>query len=314
LVLAKKLAGNVELEPTSQEDIEASLAATDPGTVAVGIATSHRKLVIQAKQRSTAAWDLKGIAALLKHGGTSRVSAKDRLKDPSVHYLLVTSAPLTGVAGGLRIRQFGQPGDASGMPASLKRELHPGAEGRVDIATQLELSRTPVREAFSRLEQEGLVLRAGGWGYVVKGITLREALGIYSVRAALETEAMREAIPHVQSEHIQRLRALLQKADERLQQKRLKEYRDYTRAFYRAIASLTDNACLEHLLSLIDDRIRWLGAMITARNFERPRESLKGNRVILDALEARDAAAAEAAVRAHVDGAKQSFMRHVNMG
>src|SRR4051812_24494709 len=52
LVLAKKLAGNVELEPTSQEDIEASLAATDPGTVAVGLAMIHRKLVIQAKHRS----------------------------------------------------------------------------------------------------------------------------------------------------------------------------------------------------------------------------------------------------------------------
>jgi hypothetical protein len=145
LVLAKKLVSNVELEPTSQEDIEASLAATDPGTVAVGIATPHRKLVIQAKQRSTAAWNLKSIAALLKHGGTSRVSAKDRLQDPRVHYLLVTSAPLTGVASGLRIRQFGQTGDANGMPASLKRELHPGSEGRVAVLANEEGDRIEQR-------------------------------------------------------------------------------------------------------------------------------------------------------------------------
>lgn len=145
LVLAKKLASSVELEPTSQEDIEASLAATNPGTVAVGIATPHRKLVIQAKQRSTASWDLKSIAALLKHGGTSRVSAKDRLQDPSVHYLLVTSAPLTGVASGLRIRQFGQEGDVRGMPASLKKELHPGSEGRVAVLANEEADRIEQR-------------------------------------------------------------------------------------------------------------------------------------------------------------------------
>jgi DNA-binding GntR family transcriptional regulator len=182
-----------------------------------------------------------------------------------------------------------------------------------EIATQLELSRTPVREALSRLEQEGFVVRAGGWGYVVKPITLKEALDVYSVRAALEVEAVKEAIPRLRDDYIVHLRMYLQKAEEKLQQKRLKEYRDNTRAFYRSIAKLTDNACLDHMLSLIDDRIRWLGAMITAQHYERPQESLKGNRKILEALEARDEVAAEAAVRAHVAGAKDSYMRHVTM-
>lgn len=182
-----------------------------------------------------------------------------------------------------------------------------------EIATQLELSRTPVREALSRLEQEGFVVRAGGWGYVVKPITLKEALDVYSVRAALEVEAVKEAIPRLRDDYIVHLRMYLQKAEEKLQQKRLKEYRDNTRAFYRSIARLTDNACLDHMLSLIDDRIRWLGAMITAQHYERPQESLKGNRKILEALEARDEVAAEAAVRAHVAGAKDSYMRHVTM-
>lgn len=198
--------------------------------------------------------------------------------------------------------------------AILDFEFKPNERLRAqDIATQLELSRTPVREALSRLEQEGLVVRAGGWGYVVKPITLKEALDVYSVRAALEVEAVKEAIPHLRDDHIVHLRTFLQKAEEKLQQKRLKEYRDNTRAYYRSIAKLTDNACLDHMMSLIDDRIRWLGAMITAQHYERPRESLKGNKKILEALEARDAAAAEAAVRAHVAGAKESYMRHVTM-
>lgn len=145
LVLARRLASSIELEPSSQEDIEATLADTDPGRVAVGLATPQRKLVIQAKQRSNTAWDLKGISSLLKHGGPKRISAKDRLRDRTVHYLLVTSAALTGVATSLRIRQFGQPGDANGMPASLRKELHPGSEGRVAVLANEESDRVEQR-------------------------------------------------------------------------------------------------------------------------------------------------------------------------
>src|SRR3974390_405079 len=67
----------------------------------------------------------------------------------------------------------------------------------LDIADELGVSRTPVKEALSRLEQEGLVRRELGSGYVVEAITARQILGLYQVREALEVEAAREALPHI---------------------------------------------------------------------------------------------------------------------
>lgn len=77
LILAKKLAAAVELEPCSQEDIEAQLSENGPGRVTLGAATSQRLLVIQAKLRSGESWKVNAIAALLKHGGPNRVSVPE---------------------------------------------------------------------------------------------------------------------------------------------------------------------------------------------------------------------------------------------
>src|SRR3972149_3590005 len=64
-----------------------------------------------------------------------------------------------------------------------------------ELALRLGLSRTPVREALGRLEQEGLVRRDGGWGYVVRTMSLKEAEDVYKVRRVLELEAALEAMP-----------------------------------------------------------------------------------------------------------------------
>jgi len=180
-----------------------------------------------------------------------------------------------------------------------------------DIATRLELSRTPVREALSRLEQEGLVAREGGWGYRVKLLTFKDAINVYRMRETLEVEAIREVIPKLNRELVICLENYLRRAEEGLRKGNVSQYRIDTRAFYRSIAYATDNDILEYMLSLIDDRVRWLGAMITDRHFDRPRESLAENKEILSALDKRDPKSAERAVRRHVSGARESFLRYV---
>src|SRR5690349_1940859 len=81
------------------------------------------------------------------------------------------------------------------------------------VAEELHISRTPVREALGRLEQEGLVASAGGWGYVVRPLSAKEALDLYKVREALEIEAVREALPNVTAPLLERLGACLDRAE-----------------------------------------------------------------------------------------------------
>src|SRR5438093_12342821 len=78
---------------------------------------------------------------------------------------------------------------------SLRRAIASGAfppgqrlvEG--DLATQLGVSRAPIREAIGHLLQEGLVEVRGGRGIFVRSLTARDAREIYTLRAALETLA-----------------------------------------------------------------------------------------------------------------------------
>ena len=194
----------------------------------------------------------------------------------------------------------------------LSLAYKPGAPVRAQlIADAVKVSRTPVREALSKLEKEGLVVRDGGWGYVVKPITLKEAMDIYKVREALEVEAVREVISEVNREFITELRGYLRSAEAMIKKGRFDGFRDNARRFYHAIAERTGNAYLKFMIVLIDDQIRLLGAMMASRHMDRPKESLAESRAVLRALEARDAAAAELAVRRHLASARETLMKYV---
>lgn len=196
--------------------------------------------------------------------------------------------------------------------AILNLNFKPNAPLRAQtIAESLSLSRTPVREALSRLEQERLVARAAGWGYVVKPMTLKEVMDLYKVREALEVEAVREAIPNLQLAQLERMRDALRRAADEIKRQRFSKFRDNTREFYHAIAEMTGNECLQHMLMTIDDRIRLLGAHMAHKHLGRPNESLEENLAVLKALEAADAPAAERAVRKHVSNARETVVRYV---
>jgi DNA-binding GntR family transcriptional regulator len=81
------------------------------------------------------------------------------------------------------------------------------------IARELAMSRMPVREAFQRLANEGLVLIRPNRGCVVSGLTVEEIYEAFEIRSVLEGLAVRLAMPHVDAavlaeldEHLSRMR------------------------------------------------------------------------------------------------------------
>lgn len=193
----------------------------------------------------------------------------------------------------------------------LNLEFKPNMALRMEaLAAAIDVSRTPVREALSRLSEAGLVVRDSGWGYTVRPITFKEAMDVYKVREALEIEAVREALPRMDEKTLEQLRGYLAMADSKLQQGRRTEFRKYTRRFYQAIARSTDNSCLISMLMTIEDRIHLLGAMM-ADHSDRPQQSLTENYALLEALETKDEGATVAAVMAHVASARGIITRFV---
>lgn len=200
----------------------------------------------------------------------------------------------------------------------LKRSIitlqyRPGARLRAgEIAGLAESSRTPVREALSRLEQEGLVRRDNGWGYVVAEISVRDILNLFSVREALEVQAAIEAAPFLQPEAIDELAALNAQAEVFFDQRRYDDFMDQNRRFYLALARLTRNDLLQQMLGVIHDRVRLVGALILSVYESRAQEWLLENREILAAIRARDIDALVAALRAHIRRGRDHVLRHLH--
>lgn len=153
LVLVSRLTEELILEPASQEDLEATLADTEPGRLVNSVPMAGYTLIVQAKRRSGDAWTPKSLKALLNHGGDNRVSAAARLKNGQARYLLVTSAGLNGDARKLNRRQVGSWPKAAVMPSVIAKGVTHDISGRVAIVANQDDER--LRGDIDRLLSEG---------------------------------------------------------------------------------------------------------------------------------------------------------------
>ncbi|HWW73731.1 MAG TPA: hypothetical protein VN089_27650 [Duganella sp.] len=115
LMLVQRLAAVVQLEPASQEDIEAEV---DAPRAASRIATSSALLVIQAKLRRSGQWTPALLKAMVEHG-TRRLSAIKRLEAADVRYVLVTSADVNSQLQPLMVQDFIEEPETSNLPVEV---------------------------------------------------------------------------------------------------------------------------------------------------------------------------------------------------
>ena len=98
--------------------------------------------------------------------------------------------------------------------AILVGELVPGQHLRLEeIAKRLDVSTTPVREALSDLEAEGLVTIFPHRGAIVTRLSPEDLQDIYDIRATLEAMAARQAVAHMSGEILTLMQACIEQID-----------------------------------------------------------------------------------------------------
>lgn len=179
--------------------------------------------------------------------------------------------------------------------AILTGEFAPGSPlVETTLARWCDVSRTPVREALTRLEQDGLVER-GDRGLVVRDRSPEEILDIYETRIALESTAARVAAERRTSFDLIRLQRLL----DRTAQMPSEDQRavDVNREFHRQIWEASHNDSLFDLLERLNLHLMRYPAT-TLSYPDRWETAAEEHRRIVEAIADRDAErAAEAAAR-----------------
>lgn len=180
------------------------------------------------------------------------------------------------------------------------------------LAQSLGVSRTPVREALSRLEQEGLVRSIPRRGAYVVRKSKKEILEVIQVWAALESMAARLATTMARDEDISALRKLFVTfQDPEGPQARIDEYSETNIKFHQAIIALSCNQLLRKLAEVPLLHMRAIRAK-TIGEHGRASRSIVDHMHIIEALEARDADLAERLVRDHSFGLAEHIEKYVD--
>ena len=180
------------------------------------------------------------------------------------------------------------------------------------LAEDLGVSRTPVREALSRLAQEGLVEMIPRRGTFVVRKNKQEILEIISVWAALESMAARLATQVASDDEIGRLRSLFVTFEGPTgPQAHIDEYSDTNIQFHQRIIALSKSELLKKMADTLFVHMRAIRAQtITER--DRADRSIIDHLHIIEAIEARDTELAERLVREHSFGLAEHINNYVD--
>lgn len=198
--------------------------------------------------------------------------------------------------------------------AILSGELATGTRLiETQIATALQISRTPVREALRQLQQEGLVV-ADENGLRVTILSVEDANQLYDCRIALEQLSVSAACQNASSEQLSKLTQLVQKAEKIFEQPQhgLTPYQllDMDYQFHRTIAQSSGNQWLVSLLDQVFDKMALLRIRTTQHN-PRVLEIRQEHRRICQAICDRDTAIAVAAIRNHLMESKTRVLSEI---
>ena len=179
------------------------------------------------------------------------------------------------------------------------------------LGEQLGVSRTPVREAISRLEQEGIVENIARRGAFIVRKSKNEILDIVDVWAALESMAARLATSRASDDEIAQLRKNFTSFDGEEARAHIDEYSDTNIEFHQTIIKLSHSDLIIQMADQLFFHMRAIRAS-TIKDRDRVAQSVMDHTRIIEAIEERDAYHAEQLVRDHALELAKHIERYVD--
>ena len=188
----------------------------------------------------------------------------------------------------------------------LKGEYRIGEKIKeTQIATELQVSRTPIREAFKLLETEGLIDYIPNRGCFAKGFTKQDIEDIYAVRKALEVLSVEWAVNRITDEEVARLQEQSDLMEFYTSRKESKKVLEINSDFHGIIYNAAGSRFMAQVLRSYKEYIERTRQVIHSEQREYLDEILTEHKAILDAIKDRDLERAKAAMAEHLDGSQR---------
>ena len=187
----------------------------------------------------------------------------------------------------------------------LTGEIVPGTRMmEVELAGEMGVSRTPVREAIRKLEKEGLVTIEPRRGAYASRISTQDMIEILEVRQDLEGLAAYFAASRMSPENLEQLRKISANYNKAVEEGNMSDLIQYDTGFHRLIVDSCRNKILVNMVEQLQElvlRFRY----IYYDNFKRAEKMPAEHQEILDAIASGDADRARNAADLHIERLKQ---------
>jgi DNA-binding GntR family transcriptional regulator len=179
------------------------------------------------------------------------------------------------------------------------------------LASDLGISRTPVREAMAQLEREGFVRSVPRRGIYVVRKNKREVIEMITAWAALESMAARLITANATDHEIAALRRMFATFENGQARAHLDEYSEVNIEFHQTIIRMSKNGVLTDLAENLFTHMRMIRRK-TIGEQDRVDRSVRDHMNIIEALETRDTARAEDLVRNHALGLAEHVKKYAD--
>lgn len=177
----------------------------------------------------------------------------------------------------------------------------------IQLAEEMGVSRTPVREAIRKLELEAFVVMIPRKGAYVAGISMKDIADVFEIRAALEGLAAGLAAERITEEELEHLERTLVKITECTESNNLDALIDIDTDFHDVLYKASRNERLVQIVSNLREQIqRFRTASLSHPG--RMKDALEEHKKIVEAISERNAELAQSLAREHIENAENSML------
>ena len=183
----------------------------------------------------------------------------------------------------------------------------------IQLADELGVSRTPVREALRKLELEGFIVMVPRKGAYVSDLTMKDVADVFEIRAALEGLAAALAAERITEEELETMERLLVEKGEAINLDDIDKLVEVDTKFHEAMYQASRNERLSTIISNLREQIQRF--RLTSLSVPgRKEDSLKEHRSLLEAIQARDIQLARQLAQEHIENAENVLIDSLKKG